>query len=351
MHSYKWETGIACGDVNWDCSVRLWDFTENKFTRVFKGKKSPVHTLDVHPSTDLVIFTTVDGSLYLWDTRMPEAIKEGSRVTCVPGESSDDGGHHSVASVAFDPSSPGSVVFAAASAVGNGVVHLYDLRSFNPFMSLTAGSEHNAGRTEVLYPTELTYAPDGKHVLVTTVSGGADVELTAVDTFTGRPTVTAFVCSVKQPPGMHAKERNAYIPPDNLGHALSSSARHIPSERSQVFVPTLKPSFSPCGRYVVFGEPLMKRFRPDDKNEVRFLDMSTKEGSPVIGRALLGHAAPPIAAFSPRCRMVVTAGAAMGWWAVKPPTGEQAGSPNASPESVDIEMTEARLSTENAGLQ
>ncbi|EER08909.1 hypothetical protein Pmar_PMAR003157 [Perkinsus marinus ATCC 50983] len=227
-------------------------------------------------------------------------------------------------------------------------------------MSLTAGSEHNAGRTEVLYPTELTYAPDGKHVLVTTVSGGAEMELTAVDTFTGRPTVTAFVCNVKQPPGMHSRDRdsNLYMPPDNLGHALASSARHIPSERCQVFVPTLKPSYSPCGKYVVFGEPFMKRFRPGEKNEVRFLDMTKGENSTVLERVLLGQAAPPIAAFSPRSRMVVTASAAMGWWAVKPlsertPSEEapRNGEARPSPESVDVEMTEIRNSADNIGIQ
>lgn len=69
---------------------------------------------------------------------MPEAMKDSAvrllpkadlsiifpvqRLTSVPGELPNDGGHHSAASVAFDPSSPGSVVFAAASALGNGVV-------------------------------------------------------------------------------------------------------------------------------------------------------------------------------------------------------------------------------------
>lgn len=106
----------------------------------------------------------------------------------------------------------------------------------------------------------------------------------------------------------------------------------------------------------------------------RFLDMNKGENSTVLERVLLGQAAPPIAAFSPRLvhlllrrepscrivrsRMVVSASAAMGWWAVKPlsertPSEEapRNGEARPSPESVDVEMTEIRNSADNIGIQ
>ena len=52
-----------------DHSVRVWDLVQNRFSRVFKCHESSITNISAHPSKDILLSTSNDGMICMWDLR------------------------------------------------------------------------------------------------------------------------------------------------------------------------------------------------------------------------------------------------------------------------------------------
>ncbi|ORZ22120.1 WD repeat domain 82-like protein [Absidia repens] len=142
---------VIYGSTKEDDTLRYLSLHDNKFIRYFRGHKKRVVSLEMSPSDDQFISSSLDGTVRLWDLRSPTC--QGMiNATGRPIASIDNAG----------------LVFGVG--LDSEVLRLYDIRSFDkgPFATWTI--------TDPVLPkgsstwTSIKFTNDGQHILITTSS-------------------------------------------------------------------------------------------------------------------------------------------------------------------------------------
>uniref|UniRef100_A0A915N2P1 Uncharacterized protein n=1 Tax=Meloidogyne javanica TaxID=6303 RepID=A0A915N2P1_MELJA len=129
-----------------DNTIRYLSLYDNKYLRYFQGHTKKVVTLCMSPVDDMFLSGSLDKTIRLWDLK-----------------SSNCQGLMQLSSrpiAAFDPE---GLIFGAG--IGNEVIKLYDLRSFDkgPFNTFNIGCKDTGYEW-----TGMKFSPDGKSILIMT---------------------------------------------------------------------------------------------------------------------------------------------------------------------------------------
>lgn len=156
---------VVCASSNGDShAIRYLSLHDNAYLAVFEGHTDRVVDLEMSPIDDTLLSSSVDGSVRLWDLRLPDCqgvFEIGSR-----------------GAVGYDPSG-----VVAGVATGTNQVMLYDVRSFDkgPFDTF---SVPQTSRTYAIVSIE--FSVDGKLLLVST----DDTPVFVLDAFEGNAVST-----------------------------------------------------------------------------------------------------------------------------------------------------------------
>lgn len=76
---------VGCPDIVEDFSIRVWDLVQNRFCRVFKHHESLIDTISAHPSEDMLVSSSKDGTTCMWDVREEKPVwicrEEGASIS------------------------------------------------------------------------------------------------------------------------------------------------------------------------------------------------------------------------------------------------------------------------------
>ena len=205
---------------------------EEKILRFFSGHTGEVHSVDIHPGTDLVLSCGSDGLTMLWDFRQPKAVGVASPYGAATAQQQGRVKLPRTCAV-FDPK---TVAFAVAVVghQGRKVVKTYDVRKYSsgPFEEYhDAAFQSCPGGWD-----SIRYSPSGDELLLTP-------ELQQ-----SRVPPPHFLCDITFGRNFNVKK----VLKEHLTPMLKADEQQF----GDYFAPMRRSpqaSFSPDGRYVVTG--------------------------------------------------------------------------------------------------
>ncbi|KAI8338355.1 putative WD-repeat protein [Chlamydoabsidia padenii] len=184
-------SNVIYGSTKEDDTLRYLSLHDNKFIRYFRGHKKRVVSLEMSPSDDHFISSSLDNTVRLWDLRSPNC--QGLiNATSRPIASIDNAG----------------LVFGVG--IGSETIRLYDIRSYDtgPFATWTIIDPHLPSDNS--YWTSLKFTNDGQHILITT-SGNTHYLIHA---FEGRIVKRLMGDSINQEQGGYQCGEQVGLSPD-----------------------------------------------------------------------------------------------------------------------------------------